>query len=90
MDLTSLNDKQKEVVISEKKRLLVLAGAGSGKTKTLIQKVFYWVSEKNTKASSILAVTFTKNVANEMLIVKTFPEFSKNAETSFMASLHTM
>ena len=67
MELSTLNDKQKEAVISDDKRLLVLAGAGSGKTKTLIQKILYLINEKQAKASSILAITFTKNAANEML-----------------------
>ncbi|HWZ23538.1 MAG TPA: UvrD-helicase domain-containing protein [Cytophagaceae bacterium] len=67
MELSTLNDKQKEAVISEDKRLLVLAGAGSGKTKTLIQKILFLINEKQAKSSSILAITFTKNAANEML-----------------------
>jgi len=40
-NLSALNDRQREAVISEEKRLLVLAGAGSGKTKTLLQKIIY-------------------------------------------------
>src|SRR5689334_17530489 len=67
MSLSNLNEKQKEAVLAQTKRLLVLAGAGSGKTKTLIQKLLYLLSEKNTKPSSILAITFTKNATNEMI-----------------------
>ena len=66
-DLSSLNDKQTEAVVSEDKRLLVLAGAGSGKTKTLLQKIIYLIEEKGISPSSILAVTFTKNATNEMI-----------------------
>lgn len=66
-DLSALNDKQREAVISEDKRMLVLAGAGSGKTKTLLQKIIYLIEEKNVSPSSILAITFTKNAANEMI-----------------------
>lgn len=66
-NLSTLNDKQREAVVSEEKRLLVLAGAGSGKTKTLIQKVIYLIEEKGVSPSSILAITFTKNAANEMI-----------------------
>jgi DNA helicase IV len=62
-----MNEKQREAVVSDQKRMLVLAGAGSGKTKTLIQKVLHLISEKNVKPSNILAITFTKNAANEML-----------------------
>jgi len=66
-DLSSLNERQRDAVISEEKRLLVLAGAGSGKTKTLLQKLVYLVEEKSVSPSSILAITFTKNAANEMI-----------------------
>jgi DNA helicase IV len=66
-DLSSLNDRQRDAVISEEKRLLVLAGAGSGKTKTLLQKLVYLIEEKSVSPSSILAITFTKNAANEMI-----------------------
>jgi superfamily I DNA/RNA helicase len=66
-NLGSLNDKQREAVISEDQRLLVLAGAGSGKTKTLLQKLIYLIEEKGVSPSSILAITFTKNATNEMI-----------------------
>ena len=66
-DISNLNEKQKEAVISDEKRLLVLAGAGSGKTKTLLQKLIYLIEEKGVSPSSILAITFTKNATNEMI-----------------------
>lgn len=66
-DLSNLNDNQREAVVSEDKRLLVLAGAGSGKTKTLLQKLIYLIEEKGVSPSSILAITFTKNATNEMI-----------------------
>jgi DNA helicase-4 len=66
-DLSQLNDKQKQAVINDDKRLLVLAGAGSGKTKTLLQKILYLIEDKKINPSNILAVTFSKNAANEML-----------------------
>ena len=66
-DLSTLNDNQREAVVSEEKRLLVLAGAGSGKTKTLLQKIIYLIEEKGISPSSILAITFAKNATNEML-----------------------
>lgn len=66
-DLSALNAEQREAVVSEEKRMLVLAGAGSGKTKTLLQKIIYLVEEKGVSPSSILAITFTKNAANEMI-----------------------
>ena len=66
-DLSTLNDKQRAAVLSECNRLLVLAGAGSGKTKTLLHKINYLVDDKLVDAKNILAVTFTKNASNEML-----------------------
>lgn len=65
--IDNLNDKQKASVLSDSKRILVLAGAGSGKTKTVISKLLHLVMEKNVKPSAILAITFTKNAANEMI-----------------------
>lgn len=66
-DLSGLNDKQKEAVITEDKRVLVLAGAGSGKTKPLLQKLIFLINDRNVKPANILAITFTKNAANEMI-----------------------
>lgn len=63
----NLNQNQWEAVISEQKKILVLAGAGSGKTKTLLQKIIYLIENKGVSPSSILAVTFTKNASNEMI-----------------------
>lgn len=67
INLNDLNHKQKEAVLSEENRLLVLAGAGSGKTKTLINKILYLIFEKNIDPASIIAITFTRNAANEMI-----------------------
>ncbi len=66
-DLSALNERQQDAVISDEKRLLVLAGAGSGKTQTLIQKIIYLIDDKSVNSSNILAITFTKNAANEMI-----------------------
>ena len=65
--LTGLNHAQQEAVLSTHKRLLVLAGAGSGKTRTLISRISSLLFQQNQKPHSILAITFTKDAANEML-----------------------
>src|SRR5688572_16939469 len=65
--ISGLNKKQTQAVVSECKRLLVLAGAGSGKTKTPLQKLIYLIEEKGVNPSNILSITFTKNAGNEML-----------------------
>ena len=64
--LSVLNEEQKEAVIHEGSPLLILAGAGSGKTRVITTKIAYLIQEKHIKPSSILAVTFTKKAAAEM------------------------
>ncbi len=66
-NLSGLNPSQREAVVSDDKRMLVLAGAGSGKTKTLIQKLIYLIEDLGVSPGNILAITFTKNAANEMI-----------------------
>lgn len=62
----SLNDRQKEAVVNTDGPMLILAGAGSGKTKVLTTKVAYLIEEKNINPNNILAITFTNKAAKEM------------------------
>ena len=66
MNIDKLNDKQKEAVINTLGPMLILAGAGSGKTKVLTTKIAYLIEEENIDPSNILAITFTNKAANEM------------------------
>ncbi|MDO4506192.1 MAG: ATP-dependent helicase [Spirochaetales bacterium] len=64
--LSVLNPEQREAVVHEGSPLLILAGAGSGKTRVITTKIAWLISELNYNPASILAVTFTKKAANEM------------------------
>ena len=64
--LSVLNPQQYEAVVHEGSPLLILAGAGSGKTRVITTKIAWLIGEKNVNPYSILAVTFTKKAANEM------------------------
>ena len=64
--LESLNEKQREAVTSESPHLLVLAGAGSGKTRVLVHRVAWIVDGFRSNPGTIMTVTFTNKAANEM------------------------
>ncbi len=64
--LNNLNEKQKEAVLSLEGPLLIVAGAGSGKTKVLISRIAHIIEKKKAYPNQILAVTFTNKAAKEM------------------------
>lgn len=66
MNIDNLNDKQKEAVLYNDGPLLIIAGAGAGKTKTLTTKIAYLIEKKYATPYNVLAITFTNKAAKEM------------------------
>ena len=64
--IDELNEKQKEAVLAVNGPCLVIAGAGSGKTKVLTHKIAYLIEKEGIRPWNILAITFTNKAANEM------------------------
>ncbi|MCC7197158.1 DNA helicase PcrA [Candidatus Peregrinibacteria bacterium] len=88
--LQKLNDKQLEAVTCTHGPLLVVAGAGSGKTRALTHRIAYMIQEKGINPWNILAVTFTNKAANEMKqrIIKLLGKNEQDADLPSVGTFH--
>lgn len=84
MNLEELNERQRETVLYNDGPLLIIAGAGAGKTKTLTTKIAYLIEKKNVAPENILAITFTNKAAKEMKdrLFKTIGQTAKYLQVS--------
>lgn len=88
--LTGLNPQQKEAVVYQKGPLLLLAGAGSGKTRVLTHRAAYLIQKKIAKAEEIVLLTFTNKAADEMKNrMAKLIETNKNKGQIFAGTFHS-
>jgi len=95
-NLMKFNSEQQKAIETIEGPLLIIAGAGSGKTATLTGRIAYMIGEKNIAPRNILAVTFTNKAAKEMKerVAKiTGLDFSRfytgNANTPYIGTFHS-
>lgn len=87
--LDNLNEQQVDVILNSlKENSLVLAGAGSGKTKTLITRIEYLLKVLNVRPSSIMAITFTEKAAKELMTRA--EKVTNNADEMTVGTYHSI
>jgi len=87
--LENLNQKQQQAVLKTEGPLLILAGAGSGKTRCIVHRIAYLIKEKKVSPYAILAVTFTNKAANEMK-ERLHNQFDINTRSLWVGTFHSM
>ena len=89
MDLNTLNKEQKIAVEHKKGPLLVLSGAGTGKTRVLTSRFVYIVKNLNVDFNKIIAVTFTNKAANEIK-TRVNIELNRSIDTPWVGTFHSI
>ncbi len=87
--LEGLNDRQRQAVLHTDGPLLILAGAGSGKTRVVTHKIAYLIEEKGVFPGNILAITFTNKAANEMK-ERVAKLLSRDVSNMWMGTFHSI
>lgn len=88
MDLSGLNEEQKKAVVATEGPIIILAGAGSGKTRCITFRILYLMKDKKIDSSNILAITFTNKAATEMK--ERMAKFLPNQQLPWIATFHAM
>lgn len=87
--LEGLNNRQREAVMYTDGPLLIMAGAGSGKTRVITHKIAYLIEEKGVFPGNILAITFTNKAANEMK-ERVSELLNTNVDSMWIGTFHSM
>lgn len=89
---TQLNQKQQQAVLANKKHLMIVAGPGTGKTKTITAKLLYFLFEEKISPNKILALTFTNKAAKEMKkrAKSAFKQLKNKPKLPFIGTFHAL